>query len=216
VILILASQLDSVARAFADEYLPGRARVVTPADLSTPHWRYGTWKNAENQAVASGQVISQEEVTAVLTLLPGMAPAELAHIVSEDREYVAAEMHAFLFFWLNELTCPLLNRPQHGTLTGPAWSIERWRWAAHVAGLSSQQRSNHEGNTIVSVIGDCVIGTEEPILRSGLRRLAALAGVTMLTTFFSHGQLIYAHPVPNLSHHKVAHAVSQLLGEKSE
>jgi hypothetical protein len=215
-ILILASQSDLAAQTFADEYLPGRARVVRPADLSTPHWRYGTWKDAENYIVASGQVISQEAVTAVLTLLPGLAPTELAHIVPEDREYVAAEMHAFLFFWLNELECPLLNRPQHGTLTGPAWSVERWRWAAQAAGLSDQHRCDHEGDIIVSVIGDRVVGAEDPILRSGVRRLAAQAGVTILTTFFSHGQLIYAHPIPRLSHPDVARAVSELLNEKSE
>lgn len=215
-ILILASQSDLAAQAFADEYLPGRARVVTPSDLSTPHWRYGTWNEAENQIVASGQVISQEAVTAVLTLLPGVAPLELAHIVPEDREYVAAEMHAFLFYWLNELECPIFNRPQYGTLTGPAWTAERWCWAAQAAGLSGQHRFIHEEDVIVSVIRDRVIGTEDPILRSGVRSLAALAEVTILTTFFSHGQFIYAHPIPRLSQHEVASAVSELLGEKSQ
>ena len=59
--------------------------------------------------------------------LPAIAPAA--------RDYCAAEMTAFLSWWLSELRCPVINRPAAGCLAGPGWSVTAWRRAARRAGF---------------------------------------------------------------------------------
>jgi hypothetical protein len=89
-------------------------------------------------AVIGGTVTPCREITGVLIRRPCVIEAELPHIRSADRRYVAEEMSAFLFAWLTGLTCPVLNRPRDFHLLGPPWRPEQWVRAAAALGIATR------------------------------------------------------------------------------
>jgi hypothetical protein len=106
----------------------------------------------------------------------------LEHIVTEDREYVAAEMAAFLLAWLTELKCPVINRPSTTCLCGPGWSAAQWEQAAVQAGIRAVLRSTGGTDTIaVTVAGHEILGQTPVKIKDSLIRLAAIAGVEFMT-----------------------------------
>ncbi len=115
---------------------PATARTLSAEDLSQPGWRFYTDAPDKSVAVVGGTAIPCREITGVLIRRPYIIEAELAHIHSADRHYVAAEMSAFLFAWLVSLTCPMLNRPRDFYLLGPPWRQEQWMRAAAALGIA--------------------------------------------------------------------------------
>src|SRR5207248_5485047 len=116
-ILIIASRFDRRAPALAARWHAHGAQVVTGTALSTAGWRYRAGA-AEGAAVA-GVAVPVDAITGVLTLVPAITVDELPQIIASDREYVAAEMSAFLRAWLAALPCPVINRPTPTALAGP-------------------------------------------------------------------------------------------------
>src|SRR5262249_33875282 len=106
-------------------------------DLSLPGWRHMAGV-AAGHAVVDGQVIATSEIRAVITRIPAVGEAELAHVHEDDRRYAAAEMQAFLLAWLMSLKCPVLNRPTPSNLGGPSWSAAQWVQRARRLGLAAQ------------------------------------------------------------------------------
>jgi hypothetical protein len=130
----------------------------------------------EGVAVAGGVTVAVGEISAVCTLLPAVSEIDVGGVRAMDRAYVASEMTAFLSAWLDGLECPMINRPTPSCLCGPAWGPERWRYAAAAAGL----RAVHEGETVVSVVGDHVFGAETSAQRDTARTLARANDVRAL------------------------------------
>jgi hypothetical protein len=196
VILVIASQVDETAREFVSNFPEGEAALLTCRDLSSPGWHISSTSSQESFAIAGGSRISVNEITGILTLIPAIYPLELTHIIEPDRDYVASEMTAFLLYWLNELTCPVLNRPTPGCLTGPAWRFERWAYAAMQLDIPTlpYSRSSHNGNIphpaqnceSVIVIGNEFCGSEDNSLRRRSRLLADKANVDLLTVSFAN------------------------------
>ncbi|MGE5245569.1 MAG: hypothetical protein ACM3SQ_15200, partial [Betaproteobacteria bacterium] len=110
--------------------------IVVPAHLSQPGWRYQVGCGTRANLVTSRGPIVASDITGVLTRTQRTWPAELPHIAPADRDYVAGEMTAFLAALLNELPCPLLNRPTATSLWGPPWTPEHWWRAAAAEGLA--------------------------------------------------------------------------------
>jgi hypothetical protein len=191
-LVVLASRHDVVARQLVERWEPYGACLLTCRDLSEPGWIYRLADPAVARAVIGGRPVDAGEIRGVLSRLPWVTEDELPHIVRSDRSYVAAEMSAFLMFWLSELTCPMLNRPSPGRLNGPPWRREQW--IAHAAqvglrvvfeegqlnmavGLPPRQPSP---TCSVTVVGDQCIGAADRILRERLRDLATSANVDLL------------------------------------
>jgi hypothetical protein len=63
---------------------------------------------------------------------------ELHWVRREDRDYVAAEMTAFLLAWLTVLHCPVVNRPTAMSLNGPNWRAEQWLLTASSLGVPTR------------------------------------------------------------------------------
>lgn len=252
-ILILASRWDTTAQDLAAAWADQPVRVMTARDLSRAGWcqRLGTQdvtigRNAatcpdatirphpavssdiairHDRAVIHGQPIANEEIQGVLTRLPWVTDTELPEIVAPDRAYVAAEMSAFLLFWLSGLTCPVLNEPTPTCLSGPGWRPERWTRAAAETGMTVralQRDSRVKGapadsapSTSVTVVGSQVYGEVHPDLKQRARLLAELAHVSLLTVRFSGAErgaaFLGADPSPSLDHHSVRAAVLEHL-----
>jgi hypothetical protein len=120
-LVIVASRYDSEAQALASRWGDHDAHVLSCQDLSVTGWRNCLPDRRASTAVIGGRVISDADITGVLTLLPCVMTHELLHIVPEDRAYVAAEMMAFLVSWLHGLAAPVINRPTPVCLMGPNW-----------------------------------------------------------------------------------------------
>lgn len=216
-ILVLAADSDIEAARLVQEWHAPRACLLTPRDLSTPYWFHAMQHGDTNQLVASGKSHATKDVSAVLVLLPGIRDTDLLHIVPEDRAYVAAEMNAFLFFWLNELKCPVINEPQAGSLMGPTWSLERWRWEARAVGFPLWTHTvGLEHVKSISVVGEQVYGNVNPDLQEAARQLAKAAHALLLTLMLIKDQFLYAHARPQLNNKQVVKAVHALIQRHSQ
>ncbi|MEJ8822325.1 hypothetical protein WKW80_09770 [Variovorax humicola] len=195
VLLVLADECDSAAAAFVARHRGEGARLLAPADLSSPGWSYRVGDASNSVAMVAGERIAAEQLGGVMTRLAGISPAHLPHVVEADREYVAAEMSAFLLAWLSALPCPVWNRPAAPSLSGPAWRWEQWRQLATQAGLNvapshrvvqreAQAAAPAPATSRCSVVGSKVIGTASARRRHGARRLAEAAGVELLELLF--------------------------------
>jgi hypothetical protein len=128
-IVLVASTYDSRAQFVARHWGSDRARLLTAEDSSASGWTYGGPQTLST-AVVSGQRIHADEISGILTLRPCIYSAELQHIRSSDRDYVASELNAFLLAWLTSQSCRVMNRPTPLCLAGPNWAPIQWTHAA--------------------------------------------------------------------------------------
>jgi hypothetical protein len=220
-ILVVASQVDPVAGRLIRELPEGSAALLTCLDLSSTGWRVSSTETDSSVCVASGRLLEEHEIDGVLTLLPCVFERELVYIHPRERCYVAAEMTAFLTFWLSRLRCPKLNAPSGGCLSGPRWRPERWVAAAAEAGLpvkpirrGTRAPGSEDGaqrKAVVTVVGDYYLGDSHPELRRRARLLASAAGLGLLAVEFEEagGDYLFsaASTFPDLSEAGAADAL---------
>jgi hypothetical protein len=141
VLVVIASSTDARAADFVDKERARGARLLTCRDLSRPGWVFDPGQPETGQVVVEDRAYSVKEIERVLTLLPAVGVGELEHIVPDDREYIAAEMMAFLLAWLSAPPLPVFNRPSPFCLTGPQLRPEQWVRLAHQLGQPVQERT---------------------------------------------------------------------------
>jgi hypothetical protein len=227
VLLILASPGDVEAHALAAAWSSSQAAVVTWSDLSCPGWRY-TSSSADAASCSigrsagpvaascsvGGRVVPAADIEAILTRAATVDPADLVEIAEHDRDYVAAEMHAFLVAWLTALGGRVVNRPTSRSLLGPLWPPEVWVHLAaslsipvkpthrHVdplpggadpsagdsasAWLVDLAREPHlpESWSAVTVVGERAFGDGHVALKHNALALANAAGADLLAVTF--------------------------------
>jgi hypothetical protein len=197
VILILASAWDEVAQALVRRW-GAKAALLTPVDLSREGWRWQPGIRARNVAAIQRELVETSLITGVFTRLPAVSSKEIPHIIAHDREYVAAEMHAFLFAWLSGLPCPVVNRPSAYCLAGPYWKHEQWLHTAGQLGIDVEpahrkitcgtlSRSRDvllDNVTAITIAGNHHMGSCDPVLVGQARQVTAAAGITFSTILF--------------------------------
>jgi len=227
-IVIVANRWDQTPALVASQWAHQPVAVLTSVDLSVNGWRQRLNSADGATAVAEGKVLEQSEITGVLTLLPWIFENELVDIIPEDRSYVAAEMTAFLLFWLSRLRCPVLNRPTPTSLSGPYWRREKWVSVAVHAGIPAEPVHRRAGSptgsvgdeappigATLTVVGNRVLGKADPVLERHAVCLARLAGVDLLAAHFSgpdpDSNFVSADVYPDFSRDSVADAVLEYL-----
>jgi hypothetical protein len=198
VLVVFANRHDAGARSLVSRWASQDAALLTCEDLSVPGWRHSLDPSSPGRAVISGCPIATEEIRGVLIRWPGVMSRELGPIAPEDREYVAAEMTAFLRSWLTRLRCPVLNRPTAISLLGPAWRPEQWVHTAAGLGIPVRPIRRHARfsadmppvqappeHATVTVIGERCFGATDPLLACHAQRLAAAAGASLADFHFS-------------------------------
>jgi len=231
VIVVVANRWDAGATAFASRWASHDVRVLTCQDLSTAGWRQTLNAGDARTAVVEGTPIAQERITGVLIRLSCVFQEELSGIVLPDREYVATEMTAFLWFWLSSLNCPVVNRPTSAGLAGP-YRQEYWARLAAQAELPVQPVRRRAvlsacvpeeicpAPVTVTVVGQRVLGEIDPILQKHALKLAELAGLELLAVRFSgpehNARFLSADPFPDLTDDGIATAVLEALELRSE
>jgi len=221
VIVVLASLDDSSAKALVRHWAHASARLMTCEDLSRKGWSFLPRRPGCGTAVIGGERVAMKHIRGVLVRLSFVTENELLHIHPEDRSYVAAEMMAFLVAWLNEMPCPVLNRPTPFCLAGPSWRPEQWTFTAAQLGIPIQPThrfvkfsrgmqgdASLAGETdscraTITIIGDRCFGEAEESLKRYARALAKAARVDLLSVEFTapKGELkfLQAHVVPPLA-----------------
>jgi hypothetical protein len=207
-LVVVASLWDEAARALVERWEPHGAGLLTVDDLCRAGWRHYVEDPARSRAVIGGRVVATGDISAVLTRLPAVAEQELSAIVADDRAYAAAEMTAFLAYWLSTLKCPVLNQPSPLSLCGPIWRPEQWAQTASRLGLpvAPQRRytppfgegisagmeepptsfANANAEAVqITIIGDRCIGAGDEDLARQARLLATTVGVDLLVVVFS-------------------------------
>jgi hypothetical protein len=221
-ILVIASELDTVAYEAVLHWPGGQAALVTPADLSTRGWTVQPNRMRDAVLVAGGVQVPATSVSGIVNLLPCIAEQELFDVEPEARRYVAAEATAFLLFLLTVMQCKVVNRPTAECLTGPHWRPEQWSKACVSIGLPTKPvgRDSKSPTTISSAApplhpiavlgGRCVGESSVPHLVS-VQRLAALANVCFFKTNFieENGEYIFhsAELTPDLSQETIRAAL---------
>jgi hypothetical protein len=224
-LILLASERDQQARALATRYARNGLRMLTPASLSRPGWR---WRNANPRgtvALVDGERVLANEIGGVITRLPWVLPYDLPDIQGCEQEYVAAEINAFLLAWLVSLDCPLLNRPSSQCLSGQGWRSQKWVSKACELGIPSRAvhqsislraglavvETEPQDATTLTVVGNNVVGRSHAVLKRHASRLAAAANVQLLSVRFDsaarHALLLGASLWPDLSDPDVGEAI---------
>lgn len=215
-ILLIASRHDPVAQDFAGS--AGAVLLMTAADLSSGGWSYRPGAGGDSSLRVGGVDWTVAELGGVVTRLPWITEAELPHIHAEDQAYVAAEMNALLVAWLDELPCPVLNRPSPACLSGPAWRPEHWLRLALRLGLpaDSGPRIGTAEPASIHVIGAEVVGAADAAQADGCRRLAAAAGLEYLRVGWvgegAEARWVSADPLPDLAQPEVAERILAWFG----
>jgi hypothetical protein len=201
-VLVFANAGDEVADRFARRHARRGVRLVTPRDLSRAGWLCEFHEGAASaQAVVEGRPVPQSRLAGVIARLGCVTTADVPHIHTVDRAYVAAEMQAFLAAWLHALPCPVLNRPSTTCLAGNWWSPHKWIQTAVRLGIPvsaldqrvdgrAHQRRHHPTTrdtsiTDVTIVGSRTIGQASPCLVRQARMLSRAAGLDFVTVRFS-------------------------------
>jgi hypothetical protein len=191
VIVILASELDAVARECAAGWPGGVAKLLTPRDLCTQGWRINLDEFEKSQIVVDGSIHPVSAVSGVVTLMSAVMDYELFSIEDTERRYVASEVTALLYYFLSRLRCRVLNRPTAHCLSGPSWRAQHWIHALHKAGVLAESLTVDQsfspalyGPTTtqaqVAIVGSQRVG-EGAISMHSLSALAQIAGVDFLS-----------------------------------
>ena len=194
-----------------DPWVPGLARrvaelsgegvgVLTPRDLSRRGWALASPPAAPtDRMVVGGKTMAASAASLVVSLLDDVYPAELVWIREQDAEYVAAEMAAFLRYWLTSVSGQVLVPPGDQSLAGPDAPVAAWARAGGVpvAGGMAGGAAFRE----VSVTGGLTAGVADPVLRKAATAMAGWAGVPWLRTFFAadRDELRFVVPLPALA-----------------
>jgi hypothetical protein len=203
------------------------AALLGCEDLSAPGWRYNPADRRASRAVIDGRIVRERDIRGVLVRRPQLLQQELTHIAPADREFVAAEMGAFLFAWLSHLPCRVLNRPRGTSLCGPNWRPQQWTQAAAGIGFAvepvrqqvparARARVAKRPNPVQAVIvGERCVGDVTADQAAGARKLARGAGVGLLAVWFTPGRrasrFVAASAMPGLADTRVAEAVREYL-----
>jgi hypothetical protein len=181
ILLILRRGARSVLRvAESDAHGPSAIGILEPAGLSVPGWSHNPENPREDRLVVAGEIYPAERLTAVITALDAVEPFDLPHVRTEDRDFVASEMTAFLRSWLLTLACPVLDRPTTLALSGAAADRATWSKAAATVAVTDRQAApipRTRTRTVTVVAGRVVGPAPEPAAATALS-LAHAAQVT--------------------------------------
>jgi hypothetical protein len=178
-----------------------------------------------------GRIVRERDIRGVLVRRPWLLQQELTHIAPEDREFVAAEMNAFLLAWLSQLSCRVLNRPRGASLCGPNWRPQQWalaaasvgfqveptRWQVPADAKTSVKETPKQNRRLIeaTVVSTRCLGDVNDDQAASAKRLAAKAGVALLAVWFAPckggSRFVTANPMPSLKDPDVADAVCEYL-----
>ena len=239
-LVVVAGPRDDGARELAArlDALAGPARVLGAHDLAVAGWsgriegRPGAAARRRGMAaVVAGELVDPDQLAGVVVRTPCVVEQDLPFIAADDRAYVAAEMTAFLAWWLWRLPCPVLNPPTPACLCGPGWPPIQWVQRAAAMGMPvrTMRRRARFGRSelhhlvdspvTVTVVGRRCLGDADPALADRALRLAAAGGAGLLAVQFDgsgrDARVVGAHVWVDLTSAEAAEAVTAALSPRA-
>lgn len=209
-IVVVAPRLDPAGQDLVESWAAFGAALLGAEDLTSPGWVFDVADPGTGTAVVEGRAVPVEAICGVVTRRPAVLAEELRVISADDREYVAAEVNAFLLAWLAALPCAVVNRPTATSLCGPAWSPLRWAATARRAGVPWNGEVAASGRDVV-VCGAQVVGAVAGWEAPAARALARAAGASLLGLRVVDGAFAGASVMPSLADPEVRDAMLALL-----
>ena len=192
--------------------------AASPSTLCDPGFE-------RSELTVAGRRIGVRELTGVVSLVPAVLPGLLTFYDEGEREYQAAELHAWLSFFLSSLPCRVVNRPTAISLTGPALSALSWMRLACTAGIATAPlalgsrdirpvlRGPVAGGADVVCVGGRIVSPSDSLAEDTTLRLAESVGVAYLRAWFDEdGRLLGATSVPDLRPSPTRRALAEYLG----
>jgi hypothetical protein len=213
VIAVLASRFDPEALDLVSAWSDSKAVLLSAEDLCSPGWSFRPAAPAESTAVINGQRVRVSELRAVVTRRPAVLAEELMRITQADRNYVAAEINAFLVAWLSSLPCRVVNRPTPTSLCGPAWSELYWREAARRAGVDWTEAEDAGEAHEVMLCGRRVLFSNSIEEETAVRALGHSAGAELMGVRLRSGRVCGVSVAPPLTNREVRDCLLSYLVE---
>lgn len=233
-LIVLCSREDWAAKAFAHRFASYDVHTLTCQDLSREGWKLalrghvGTKPEVELTAAIDRRRVGANQIEGVITRIGLVDERELKHIVAGDRTYVAAEMHAFLFAFLEALSCRIINPPSPACLYGPNVRPVQWRRYARELGIPVEK--DHAGVTPgtqgcssevdITVVGGRIFGSASSRVLHWSRQLARISGASyLLVRYVVHGDdswFVGADPYPRLESEEIGRVLIEYFSEKSQ
>jgi hypothetical protein len=221
--LVLAHGADASA-LWAYQRLRARSRgevgivFLEELDVATTGWAHDVGRHGARTRVrlCDGRRLETIGRGAVLNRLPRPPWALLAAGPPAEATYASSEVQAFAMSWIRSLAPVVVNAPTAQGLGGRWRPALHWRALSARAGLpvvplhlASTGSAGGDGDgpsTVVLTVGGELVGTSAPpVVRSAVRRLAALAETAILGLRFSGAdpgaggwRLLDATPQPDL------------------
>lgn len=210
-IVITCSNLDDNVKLLKAKWPNNNALLLSVNDLTSPGWEVSSQDFSQSKFVAEETIWPVTDIEGIINLLPAIAPYELFKIVEEDRDYVASELNAFLFYFLSKMKCPFLNKLSMFNLSGPFIKPEEWIMECRKAGIPVCLKL--ENNTgfyqpahaiyTVSYLNGIIYNNEYVLYEKGIRKLAENTGLNHFAIrFIKEENSSYFHSIttyPNVN-----------------
>lgn len=198
-IVVFAGEHDQYARELTRRWADRGALLMTPRDLSRAGWKCNLNDPDHSMCVIGGVVYDADRIDGILVRSTMILESDLSHIASSDRAYVAAEINAFMIYWLATLGRLVMNPPTPRSLSGPGWYPEHWLRCAYSVGLRVKPLRRlvsvphiiplgwpqYDGPlTELIVVGERCFGTSDPALKVKACSLAKASRVNLISLRF--------------------------------
>jgi hypothetical protein len=135
-ILVLSNLADEAAAGFVRRFPAGTACLVTASDFhQSVRAAVSVSDFSASEITLGGTPLTAGQIRGVVATIPWFLPQEFYYIEPADRDYVCAEMSAFLIYFLSGLACKKLNPPSPRRLTGLGLHRLEWLRAAARCGV---------------------------------------------------------------------------------
>jgi hypothetical protein len=229
-ILIISNIANEAAPALVASLPAGAASLIMASDL------YRTFKAgisvgqfSSSLLTIHGKKILPNEISGIITTIPGFLPMEFYYIQPDDREYICAEANAFFNYFLSSVQCKKINPPGRRILSGLSLQLIDWVKIATGLNIPVQPFSMKNGKFIVrsgkkvpsihtcTFIGgqimDTTLGDHE---QEHVRKLAKYFSLPYLTCYFAGEnrktfELIEINTIPDISNPKHSDAMLHYL-----
>jgi hypothetical protein len=202
-IVVVGSRHDEVATRLVERW--PSAALCSAEDLTTEGWIWSPETPEQRRWVVSGRLVVDHDVSGVFLRRSGVHPEEFLGIHPDDREYMAAEIRAFLVLVLATTGAVVVNPVGPGGLGDEVLRPERWIAAAaergianaplHLASASTPVQSG--GMVVVDVVGEQPFGDAPEILRRAAVVVAGALDLAWAAVVFDElGRLVMVSTRP--------------------